>query len=61
MTIKTLVQYMHPKQELIIWSDVFVETMFTGTVEELSENTKKYQIKEITGSYIPNTIKIIIN
>lgn len=58
MKIKDLVQYMSPNQEIIVWSDAFVQTMFSGIVTELSENTKNYDVVLIEGSFMPNVIRL---
>lgn len=60
MKIKDIVQYMSPNQEIIVWSDRFVETMFSGTVSELSERTKEYEVTLIEGSFMPNVIRLIV-
>lgn len=60
MKVSELVRYMSPQQKIILWSDRFVETMFSGTVEEMSETVLSQDVEHIGGCYMPNVIKIVI-
>lgn len=60
MKIKELTSYMLTNQEVSIWSDRFVETMYTGSVSEMSETVLAQEVKLIQGSYIPNVLQIVI-
>jgi len=61
MKISEVTAYMSPMQEIIVWSDRFVEVMYDGIVEDMSKTVKSQDINYITGSFKPNTIKFVID
>ncbi len=60
MKISELVAYMSPVQEIIVWSDRYVEVMYHGTVEDMSKTVLSQNVQHIGGSFTPNIIRIVI-
>lgn len=61
MKISELVAYMSPTQEVIVWSDRFVEVMYNGTVEDMSKTVLSQNVNYIGGSFKANAIRIVID
>lgn len=61
MKISELVAYCSPTQQVIVWSDRFVEVMYHGYVEDMSKTVLSQDVQFIGGSFTPNTIRIVID
>ena len=61
MKISELVSYCSPTQQVIVWSDRFVEVMYHGCVEDMSKTVLSQDVQCIGGSFTPNTIRIVID